>query len=59
SYLARFLDEKERLLESFGCYREVADQIGELKREIDPMVSATLINETNFGESYRGGTSWG
>src|SRR5208337_3000255 len=59
SYLARFLDEKGRLLESFACYRKVADQIGEWKREIDPMVPTTLINETNFRESDRGGTSWG
>jgi hypothetical protein len=59
SYLARFLDEKERLLESFGCYRKVAAQIGEWKRGIDPMVPTTLINETTFGKSDRGGTSWG
>ncbi len=59
SYLARFLDEKQRLLESFGCYREIADQIGEWKKITGAMaIPVSLINESNLGESDTGRTEW-
>jgi hypothetical protein len=34
SALARFLKEKGELLEAFGCYREMADKIGELNARL-------------------------
>ena len=58
SYLERFLDEQERLLGSFGCFREMADQIVECKRMISKAVSTGLINRSNFSESGIGGIAW-
>ena len=59
SYLAGFLDEKQRLLESFGCYREIADQIEEWKKITGvKAIPASLINESNLGESDTGRTEW-
>ena len=58
-YLSRFLDEKQRVLESFDCYREMSDKIGEWKKITGvPEIPASLLNQVNLGESDTGRTGW-
>ncbi|MHC1728115.1 MAG: radical SAM protein [Syntrophobacteraceae bacterium] len=59
SYLTRFSDEKEQLLQPFDCYREMAGQIGEWKKAFGkPGVSAGSLRGENIKEQDKGRMGW-
>ncbi|MFZ2448512.1 MAG: radical SAM protein [Syntrophobacteraceae bacterium] len=58
SYLASFLDEKERLLESFGCYGEVAAKIAEAKTVLagtESFFDSTAQRDTHINDKAETG----
>ena len=61
SPLARFVKEKEELLDVFGCYREMADKLRDLKMKLGGMAVAEdfslqdkYLNQRGRVESMRG-----
>ncbi len=57
--LAGFLDEKEQVLEAFGCYTDIAAQIRELKKTVSNFnFFADPLQDKNFGEMDRGRMAW-